>query len=371
MFKSYIWSMPTRVFHWLLALLILLAFLSDDEKWLNYHAFFGYAILILLVFRFFWGFIGPKYSKFKDFPFGFANVKEFMLGMFNSKQKYIGHNPAASYVMMAMFITIFLVIITGALTFGIQEGKGVFSFLNDSLFKKMKLFEDIHEFLANAVLFLIAAHLGGILSDKLLHGKYETLNSIFTGFKKTDQQEGIKLGFFQKVFALVFAFIFIAFLLFSLMEPKNILMASKFKPIDYVSKNALFVKECASCHILYPPEILPQHSWVALMNNLSDHFGDDASLEEDEHQNILNFLLQNSAETSSKKFSFKFSNSIGNNDIIAVTLTDYWKKKHKKIPKEVFLHKEVKSKANCKACHDNIEKGLIENDKVKDINDFL
>ena len=38
-----------------------LAFLSaDEDRWLNYHAIIGYAILILLFFRIVWGFKEPK-----------------------------------------------------------------------------------------------------------------------------------------------------------------------------------------------------------------------------------------------------------------------------------------------------------------------
>ena len=47
--KSYIWSLPTRVFHLLFALFILIAFLTDDDKLLKFHAIAGYSILILLV----------------------------------------------------------------------------------------------------------------------------------------------------------------------------------------------------------------------------------------------------------------------------------------------------------------------------------
>lgn len=368
--KSYIWSLPTRVFHGLFALLILAAFLTDDDKLLHYHAIIGYAILILLTFRFIWGYWGPKYSKFKDFPFGFSQVKEFMLNIFNHEQKYIGHNPAASYVMMGMFIVVFIVIATGALTFGIQEGKGIFSFLNDS-FLKNGTFEELHEILANLLILLIVAHLGGILTDKLLHGKQETLQSIFTGYKVTQEKSSITLTLFQKFIAFIFLVALLGFLVFNFIQPKNILVASKYQSIDYMAQNELFVNECGSCHTLYPPHALPKHSWISMMNDLENHFGDDASLEEKEHQNILNFLVQNSAETSTQEMSFKISQSIGNNDIIAITHTNFWKHEHKSIPKEVFKHTQVKSKANCKACHSDIEKGLIEDDKIKNINAFL
>ncbi|WP_044419284.1 cytochrome c [Halarcobacter anaerophilus] len=107
------------------------------------------------------------------------------------------------------------------------------------------------------------------------------------------------------------------------------------------------------------------------MSDLENHFGDDASLSEEDTKNILDFLLENSAEKSTKEVSVKVLNSIGNKDIIAITQTSFWKKEHKDIPKELFKNEKIKSKANCKACHTDIEKGLIEDDKIKDISSFM
>ena len=214
--KSYIWSLPTRVFHLLFALFILIAFLTDDDKLLKYHAIAGYSILILLFFRVYWGYFGPKYSLFRDFPANKSEAKEFFKNIFDDKQKYIGHNPLASYVMIAMLIVTFIVIVTGVLAYGIQDGKGIASFLNDSFFKKMKLFKEIHEFFANFLIFLIVMHLVGIAFDRVFHKKYETLNSIATGYKMTSEDESIKLSFFQKLFAIFMFVAFIAFLIFNL-----------------------------------------------------------------------------------------------------------------------------------------------------------
>lgn len=52
------------------------------------------------------------------------------------------------------------------------------------------------------------------------------------------------------------------------------------------------------------------------MGDLENHFGDDASLDEDVNKNILTFLLKNSAETSTMQASWNFLNSIGDKDII-------------------------------------------------------
>lgn len=370
--KSYIWSFPTRVFHWLFVFFILLAFISSEEdRWLNYHAIIGYSILILLIFRVIWGLIGPKYSLFKDFPIGLDNSKEFLFNIFKKQEKYIGHNPIASYVIFSMFIICFIVIITGIFTYGIQEGKGILSFLNSSFFKEMELFEEIHELFSTLFIILIGSHILGVFTEWFLHKKNETLNSIFTGCKVTNKEESIKLNSYQKTFSFLMLVLFLSFLIFSFIKPDNILLASKHPPTDYKKKNELFVNECVSCHILYPPQLLPKKSWQLVMSDLENHFGDDASIDTVDNKNILNFLETNSAESSTQESSVKMLDSIKNKDIIAITKSSFWENTHKEIPKEVFTHKRIKSKANCKACHRDIEKGLIEDENIKNLTAFM
>jgi len=115
---------------------------------------------------------------------------------------------------------------------------------------------------------------------------------------------------------------------------------------------------------------LPKNSWRVLMSDLENHFGDDAFLDIEDNVNILRFLENNSAEGSTKEVSFKMLQSIGKKDIIAITSTSFWKERHANISKDIFKHKKIKSKANCKACHIDIEKGLIEDENIKSFNSF-
>jgi cytochrome b len=370
--KSYIWSLPTRVFHWLFVVFILLAFITaEEDRLLNYHAIIGYTVLILLLFRLVWGVFGTKYSRFKDFPLSIKNVKEFIVNIFNKEQEFVGHNPMASYVMIAMFITVFLIIVSGVFTLGIQEGKGLLASLNLTFFKDMELFEELHEVLATLLIVLIVLHLGGIVFDRLFHSKQETLQSIFTGYKKTKINEFVQLNLFQKSIAFLFLLLFIVFVVYNIVQPKNLLVSSIYTPINYEQKNELFVSECASCHTLYPPHLLSKNSWHLLMSDLENHFGDDASLDIEDHNIILAFLLLHSAETSTMEVSKKILDSIENKDIITISKTTFWEERHQEIAKEIFLHEQVKSKANCKACHKDIEKGLIEDENIKDIRTFM
>ncbi len=136
----------------------------------------------------------------------------------------------------------------------------------------------------------------------------------------------------------------------------------------FVKRNAtlepLYKKECNSYRTLYPPHLLPAKSLQKLMANLEDHFGDDASLEEPTRSDIEKFLVKNSANNSTKEVSFYILKSLKDSPI-AITKTPYWKKRHKNIDKKTFKSSKVKSKANCKACHTDIEKGIIEDENIK------
>ena len=66
----------------------------------------------------------------------------------------------------------------------------------------MELFEEIHEFLGTVLWFLIAAHIGGVLLDRLLHSGDGTLPSILYGYKNIEG-ESTKLTLFQKAVALI------------------------------------------------------------------------------------------------------------------------------------------------------------------------
>jgi len=182
--KAYIWTLPTRIFHWMLVFYILLMFItSEEENLLDYHAAFGYGIIILILFRLLWGVMGSRYSRFCQWPLSIKEAIGFVRSLPNPKKYYAGHNPAASFVMLGIILVILLANISGVLAYGIQEGKGLFAWLNGTFFKEMELFEEIHELFSTLLLLLIGAHLGGITVDYFLHKKSGTLSSIFSGYK--------------------------------------------------------------------------------------------------------------------------------------------------------------------------------------------
>jgi cytochrome b len=198
--KAYIWSLPTRFSHWFVFLAIVITyFIGGEEEYINAHTALGYLAGILILFRIIWGIVGPRYSKFSDFPIGISKMKEFVTNMKSSKSKYPGHNPGASLIMLAIIVAILLVVITGMMNLA-AEGQGFLASMN--LNGESDFFEEAHDVMVNILIALVALHLAGIAIDTILHRESGTLASIFTGYK-TVSADNVKLNAFQKVFSVV------------------------------------------------------------------------------------------------------------------------------------------------------------------------
>lgn len=126
-----------------------------------------------------------------------------------------------------------------------------------------------------------------------------------------------------------------------------------------VVNNALYTKECASCHFGYQAGLLPSDSWRYIMDTLSNHYGTDASIDDEGVRTTLrDFLVANASETSNYKRSVKITRSL-QRGIVYKSLTEipYLQRKHRKIDKYLIEQKEVRSLARCAACHREAERG--------------
>ena len=363
--KILVWGLYTRASHALLMVMMLAVFLTSEVKrLLTLHVALGYTLALLFLFRILWGFMDVKYSKFKDFNFSLGDLKAYMFAIFGTKKEYIGHNPASSYAIIAMIVLTFLAVLTGALTYGVKEGMGIFSFMNHTMFRDMKLFKEVHEFFSNVLMAVIFAHIAGVLLDKIVH-KSRALESMVDGYKLGDE-EGLKLTLLQKIFGVLALGLSMVAFIYMLLAPNSLLIADGNPKMDYAKENSAFYKECISCHTLFPPFLLPSKSWVSMMDTLENHFGDDASLDAQTVESIKAFLVKNSAESSTKESSLRILASLEKEKTyLAITETPFWKNRHKKIDKAIFSQADIGKPSNCKACHDTIENGLLNNRDIK------
>lgn len=128
------------------------------------------------------------------------------------------------------------------------------------------------------------------------------------------------------------------------------------KPIQPSQINAKFRQECSTCHIAYPPGLLPAASWRKVMGGLDKHFGSDASLTDQENKEITAFLVSN-ASNRWRSLSAP----------LRITETAWFKHKHDghEIPPVVWKNPKVKSQANCAACHQQADQGDFSERNIK------
>jgi hypothetical protein len=131
--------------------------------------------------------------------------------------------------------------------------------------------------------------------------------------------------------------------------------------------NPVYKEECSSCHMAYPPGLLPARSWDKIMLELENHFGDNAELDAETHQSITEFLLTNSADKSDHRRSKKFSRSINSSDApVRITEIPYFIHEHDEIPARfVTANSKVNSFSQCDACHAKAEQGSFNEHDIR------
>jgi cytochrome b len=111
-----VWDIPTRLFHWILVGLVIFSFVTGKIGLgaMRYHEWSGFAILVLVVFRLGWGFIGGRQSRFSSFVKGPAAVIRYASSLLRKDSKpHIGHNPLGGWSILVMLISLLVQVGTG------------------------------------------------------------------------------------------------------------------------------------------------------------------------------------------------------------------------------------------------------------------
>lgn len=101
------WDGPTRLFKWSLVTLVLtawLTYLAGDEG-MTWHVRNGYAILILLVFRLLWGFVGSSTARFSAWVVWPWTALAYGLDLLRGRRRiYLGHNPLGGWMIIVLLV---------------------------------------------------------------------------------------------------------------------------------------------------------------------------------------------------------------------------------------------------------------------------
>lgn len=160
-----IWDAPVRFFHWSLVALLAFCYFTGSAGgfWLEWHMRSGLVIIVLLVFRVFWGIAGSSNARFSNFLRGPSSVFGYLKNLFseNKARPYAGHNPAGGWMVLLLLL----------LT-GVQAISGLF--VDDNISTQGPLAEQfsgevvaamskIHDFNINVLLGAIGVHISAAL----------------------------------------------------------------------------------------------------------------------------------------------------------------------------------------------------------------
>ena len=119
-------------------------------------------------------------------------------------------------------------------------------------------------------------------------------------------------------------------------------------------------EECGSCHLAFPPSMLPASSWKRMMGELDKHFGSDASVTPAAAERITRYLSENAADTGGQRYGGKLMRGVALASAPQrITELPKWVNEHHDISAKEWKRKEVGSKANCAACHSDAERGYF------------
>lgn len=161
-----VWDLPTRVVHWLLAALVLVAYVTAEGEGTIHqvHVACGYGVGVLILFRIVWGIAGTRYARFDTFLRTLRDLPGYLPKLFQLRPtSYLGHNPLGVLAVFAMIVVLALVLYSG-----VYGG------------------EELHETTGNLIIILAAIHVAGVIADSVLT-RDNLVMGMITGRKRHTQ----------------------------------------------------------------------------------------------------------------------------------------------------------------------------------------
>ena len=356
-----VWDLPTRLFHWLLAAAVAVGAVTGflaPEWMLGLHAWSGYGLGALILFRIVWAVFGSEYSRVDSFAFPpravFRHLRDLASGR---AAHHIGHNPAGAAMIFALAAVLSGIVATGLVALGGQEKQGPLAGVVS--FDSGHAAREIHEVLTILLLVLVGLHVAGVVLESLRE-RSNLVAAMITGRKAALPGAGIPALRRARPIAAIAALTAMAAIVSAGVAA---LAALPPRGVPRLAPYPVYEKECGACHYDFHPSLLPADSWSAMMSGLEDHFGEDASLPPKTRDEIAAWLAANAAERWDTEAAHAFRR-VASDQPLSVTATRYWKRRHRDIPDAVFAAKPVGSKVNCIACHRDARSGRFDDQSI-------
>ncbi len=182
-----VWDLPTRMFHWLLALSILFGWVSYEfseaigDPGLVYHRYNGYFVVVLVIWRILWGLGGPASVRFASFLRSPKTVLAYTANLFRGQDRpYLGHNPLGGYAVLALLLAAGFQATLGLFSEEEYTVWGPLSHIPGAALKEQ--ITELHQSFFNVIIALVVLH---VLAN-LYHGLFKReplIKAMVTGAK--------------------------------------------------------------------------------------------------------------------------------------------------------------------------------------------
>ena len=180
-----VWDLPTRLFHWLLVLLIATSWTTGElggDYWLRYHFWSGYTILTLVLFRIVWGVVGSTHARFANFVRGIRSALHHLRELRRpGPTSDIGHNAIGGWMIVAMLIALLVQTATGLFADDDIVTTGPLGDLVSSATRKR--LTTIHSYNVDVILALAGIHIAAVAAYWIVK-RQNLVGAMITGRKR-------------------------------------------------------------------------------------------------------------------------------------------------------------------------------------------
>jgi mono/diheme cytochrome c family protein len=136
-------------------------------------------------------------------------------------------------------------------------------------------------------------------------------------------------------------------------------MAGEARTSTHLPTLRAYKQECSSCHIAFPPGMLPAASWQRLMDNLPRHFGTDASLDAATLSQISEWLQAHATIDAWPR------RNAAPPPEDRITRSVWFVREHDAAPAATWQRPGVKGPSNCAACHTRADQGVFNEHDIR------
>jgi cytochrome b len=182
-----VWDVPVRLVHWAIVVLLVIQLVTGyiGGELMPWHAYSGYAMLVLVIFRILWGFAGSTHARFTSFLAGPAATLRFARRLFSREAvPQVGHNPLGGWMVIALVVSLGLQATTGLFA---NDGASAFGPL--AALVSLEVSNNLthfHRFNLKVLLVLSGVHIGAVFFHWLVK-KENLFGAMFNGMKRVPE----------------------------------------------------------------------------------------------------------------------------------------------------------------------------------------